>query len=120
MIATFDLVRAYKCTECEVISAEPAEGPLYECANGCGQKFTRENSHNGKNQCPQCYKMAGRAAELACVECQEAEVEEMRAVVCPDCDALIEQDEFPEHLEQEHVDFVVEQYLLDAVYVEIG
>jgi hypothetical protein len=109
-------VTAYKCQECDEMGAEVCEERLYRCENGCGATFNQANSNNGRNQCPECYKMAQKVADNCCAVCEAGEVEEIDALQCPFCDEVIDGEEFATHLKDEHVDDLAEEFLASVTY----
>lgn len=73
------IVTAYRCLSCEHVGDESA-GSLYECSR-CGTVFTQETSADGgSNRCPTDNIFGAKIADDACVECNEGEVEEIRAI----------------------------------------
>lgn len=47
------------CSGCKAVLEEGDIEPVYECGD-CGEEFTKDDSPNGNNQCPQCNKFAAR------------------------------------------------------------
>jgi len=70
---------AWLCADCGAEytddGADQGQGPLYECGD-CGTRFTRDGSADGdSNRCPDCNRFGAKAADLACSECGEGELE---------------------------------------------
>lgn len=81
-----------KCDECDTVYTDDEPGdvrarlePAYECGE-CGRVFGKEDSHNGGNQCPDCYRFAiiSDPDEYAvCEECGTATTfEEVFVMTC--------------------------------------
>ncbi len=97
MAVSFTEHRRYKCMECQEVSGEPGDGPLYECGD-CGTKFTRNTSADGSShRCPDCNRFSSRAADLSCGECEEGEVEEVVILECDVCGDEVAEDDEAEH-----------------------
>ncbi len=82
------------CGTCDnaVTTDDHEDGPLYECQS-CGRQFARSNSADGEShRCPDCNKMAGKAGDYGCGECDE-EMEIKDGAICPHCDKFIAEDE---------------------------
>lgn len=72
-----------KCQSCEHLMEDGVEfDPAYECE--CGEIFTRNDSDNGKNQCPNCNRFAAKSDDYhECPECGDAaEFEEVPVITC--------------------------------------
>ena len=100
----------YQCQECETISKEQGESPLYEC-NNCGRKFTRDNSANDNHQCPDCNKFASKLADSACPECEQGEQEELAGIQCNYCEDVVVDDAYEDHLSNEHMEEVFQEFV---------
>ena len=60
---------AYKCRDCDYLSVDKPESPLFEC-HACGDRFDRDTSADAdSNRCPSCNKLGARVADYACPEC---------------------------------------------------
>lgn len=97
VVREFATITAYQCQEDDGhVTLEP--GPaLYECS--CGETFNRDESYDGgSHQCPVCQKFASNLADGSCPECGTAEVVEVDAVECPDCQEVFTLDVFANHL----------------------
>lgn len=92
MSIELEITDAYRCSECEEVSAETSGEPLYECGE-CGSK---EKGDEGR-RCGDCNKFRSKLADDSCAECDEGEVEETEVIECPQCGELHEVDEFAEH-----------------------
>ena len=117
-MATLTRMTMYLCQECEATSADVSDERLYTCENGCGHTFTQANSHNGRNQCPECYKMAAKVADQCCAECEAGQVEIIEGVECPFCGEGIAHENLSEHLAEEHAEDLANAYIADATYVD--
>lgn len=97
----YEELTAYLCTECGELS-EDAGPALYECSS-CGEVFNKDNSKNGRNQCPSCDKMGARKKDytgLSCVSCEAGEVQEVAARKVLDDDTLVAVDDWDDYLAQ--------------------
>ena len=79
-----------KCLSCDAISEEGSGEPLYECGS-CGTIFNRNQSTYGNHQCPDCNKFASKLASDSCSECEEGEIEDIRAEYCEECSEWFEE-----------------------------
>lgn len=81
-----------KCTECGNLFVEEEPGevranaePAYECG-ACGRTFTKDDTEDGDNRCPDCNKFASKMDPdewFACPECGMAnEGEEVHVITC--------------------------------------
>lgn len=96
--------KMYQCAECEAFAEDESEEKKYECGS-CGTEFTRDNSADGdSNRCPDCNKFAGKLYDNTCPECEDGEQEPVECVSCPWCHEDFRDDDFEEHLDEEHED----------------
>ena len=87
-----DFINAYLCQSCQNITETP-EDNLYECGN-CGHRFKRNHAAAGEsNRCPECNRLAAKVADYSCPDCDDGELEEILAFVCPTCESLHQQGE---------------------------
>lgn len=95
-------VVAYHCESCDETSAEANEAPLYECSS-CGEVYNRDNSADGSGfRCPGCGKFGSKVAATSCVECEGGPTEEVVRVLCPQCEEPIEEEDWPNHMLEQH------------------
>jgi hypothetical protein len=97
--ANMDAKDGWRCLNCDEVTEDAPQGPLYEC-NACGTQFTRDGSADGSShKCPDCNKFATKLAAYGCDICGEGEMEAIFFVECPRCGESFDEGDFLSHLE---------------------
>lgn len=83
-----DVRDGYVCGDCNAVveSDDAIDSPLYECC----ETFTRDDTDNGDNRCPQCNKFAAKVhSGPTCPECNEGELTADTLVTCSACGDVV-------------------------------